>query len=195
MLPEESDLPAPPTPEDNPDDQLVGEGSGWGGLPDIERNEDTAPAEGEEVRPESARCAFCCGCFLIIFLLFGSGGGYAYYRYRESRSDPLVNLFSDEGYTVQRGSVITIDKPCTTRTLFLARQVIIMAPQKVDIAVRADLCEVGAKLEGKLYIKSKMLTIQKGASVAELEGETETYNAYGEVILNHLHYKAKNNPL
>ena len=168
------------------DDQLIGADSGWGGVSKMEQA--AAPtAEKAEVRPESARCSACCGCIALLVALLLAVAGYLYYDYRQAHSDPLVNEYTDLGYTIVRGAIINVDKPCETKTLFLAKQVNFNADQKVDLAVRAPACSVSGRIASRLYFEGKFIVIKTGASVNELTGSADTLDLVGELKFDHIH--------
>lgn len=176
---------------DSPDDRVIGEEgetNGWGGMeqPIPDQPAPSASTRAKAVRPEAARCSACCGCLFFLTVLILSAGGYLLYDYRMAHADPLVNDFREKGYEVIRGEVLNIDKPLERNTLFLARQVNFNADQKVDLAVRAPVCDIAGRIAGKLFFEGKLITIKTGASVQELNGTAETLSLIGELLLNHL---------
>ncbi len=173
----------------SPDDQLIRDDIGWGGMPKMEQTTETPKASSAEqpsVRPESARCAACCGCLSLLLIVLFAAAGYFYYDYRQAHSDPLVNEYTDMGYLIVRGNILNIDKPCEAKTLFLAKQVNFNADQRVDLAVRAPSCSISGRIATKLYFEGKLITIKTGATVNELTGSTDTLDLIGELKFEHI---------
>ena len=123
----------------------------------------------------------CCS-FLSVILLAGAViGGLEYKKYRDSRSDPFINHYADQGYEVRRGDTLALTEPPKTKTLLVGTHVAIEADTGEDLAVRAKVCDVTGKLTGKLLVQGEVLNIGEKADIADLEVTVQRINRAGKI--------------
>jgi hypothetical protein len=67
--------------------------------------------------------------------------------------------------TVIAGQLVTVTEPITSPQLFKGQVVRILTDADTDVAVLAQTCEINGTIQGKLYFRGQMLTINPGSKV------------------------------
>ena len=103
----------------------------------------------------------CLGLVVLVALLIGGGAFYV---------KKIISKYETElkGYgfeTVTTGQVLDITEPITQPVLLKGQVVRIKADCSCDIAVLAQACEVYGKVDGKLYFRGQVLTVQPGGEI------------------------------
>lgn len=135
----------------------------------------------EERRQHAARCLGCCSIICVILLAGGIIGGLEYKKYRESRADPFINHYADQGYEIRRGDTLALTEPPKAKILLVGTHVTIEASTGEDLAVRAKVCDVTGTLTGKLLVRGEVLNIGEKADVADLEVDVQRINRAGKI--------------
>lgn len=165
-----------------------GEGERWGSFPD--EGEDKAAAAIAELPPEdierhrrqrAARWVAGCGCLTALLLIAGAIGGIYYNRYREQMKDDFRRHYVNLGYELIEQANVRIKEPLTHNTLILATHIVIEADCVVDLALRAEICDINAKLEGAVVYNGRVLNIAREARLNTLEANVEQLDLAGKV--------------
>lgn len=203
MLPEENED-APSTPQEiggmqatgsapayDPLGSDGGEGERWDGFPDD--GEDRAESATAELSPDdlellarrrrqrAARWVAGCGCLTVLLLIAGAIGGFYYNRYREQMKDDFRRHYVNLGYDLIEQANVRIREPLTRNTLILATHIVIDADCVVDLAMRGEICDINAKLEGTVVYNGRVLNIAREARVKVLEANVEQLDLAGKV--------------
>lgn len=126
-----------------------------------------------------AKVAIGCGsgCLVVVLLAaVGIGVGIFYVKNLVVRYETELKGYGFESVT--KGQVLDITEPVTEPILFKGQVVRLMADCSTNVAVLAQVCEVHGKVDGKLYFRGQMLTVQPNAEI--LGG----VDAHAQVIQN-----------
>lgn len=116
----------------------------------------------------------CLVVFIMVAILIGVGFGYV---------KKIVTKYENElkGYgfeIVTTGQVLEINEPINEPLLLKGQVVRILEGSTTNVAVLAQVCEVFGEVEGKLYFRGQILTVQPGAVIRD------GINATAQVIRN-----------
>ena len=113
-----------------------------------------------------AKVAIGCGsgCLVVVLLVVVAVGVGAFYvKKMISRYETELKGYGFE--TMATGQALDINEPVDEPLLFKGQVVRIMADCSTNIAVLAQVCEVYGKIDGKLYFRGQVLTVQPGAEI------------------------------
>jgi hypothetical protein len=83
---------------------------------------------------------------------------------------------------VVQSTAVTITDPITEPLLLKGQAVKIMADCSTNLAVLAQVCEVYGKIDGTLYFRGQILTIQPGAEIlGGMDVKAQVLQNYGRV--------------
>jgi len=80
---------------------------------------------------------------------------------------------------VASGQMLDMAEPVTEPILLKGQMVRIMAGSTTNLAVLAQACEVNGRIEGTLYFRGQVLTVNPGAVI------TGGVNAHAQALVNH----------
>ena len=113
-----------------------------------------------------AKVAIGCGsgCLGIILLAVAAVVvGTLYVKKIVSKYEMELKGYGFEEVT--SGQMLNITQPVTDPILFKAQSIRIMSDCSTNMAVLAQVCEIDGTIEGKLYFRGQVLTINPGAEV------------------------------
>lgn len=113
-----------------------------------------------------AKVAIGCGsgCLVVVLLIAVAAiGGTVYVKKIITKYETELKGHGFE--TVVTGQMLDITDPVDEPTLFKAQVARIMSDCSTNMAVLAQACEVSGKIEGKLYFRGQILTINPGAEI------------------------------
>ena len=113
-----------------------------------------------------AKVAIGCGsgCLVVVLLVAVAVGVGAFYVKK------IISKYETElkglGFeTVTQGQMVDVTEPVAEPILFKGQIVRIMSDCSTNIAVLAQACEIHGKIDGKLYFRGQVLTVQPGAEI------------------------------
>lgn len=113
-----------------------------------------------------AKVAIGCGsgCLVVVLLMIIGIGAGAFYVIK------MINNYESElkghGFdTVVSGQAVTVTEPITEPVILKGQAVKVLSDCSTNLAVLAQICEVYGKIDGKLYFRGQMLTVQPGAEI------------------------------
>ncbi len=84
--------------------------------------------------------------------------------------------------TVVSGQAVDVTEPITTPQLFKGQMVRILTDAETDVAVLAQMCEIHGTIQGNLYFRGQILTLQPGSKVlGEIDIQAQVLQNLGEV--------------
>lgn len=104
------------------------------------------------------------GCLTLIGLL--AVGSFASYRFLMSKVDTWVQELTALGFPeVVRGQVLEAREPIAKPTLYVGQSVKILSDCTTNLAIIAQVAEIHGRIDGKLYFRGQLLTIQPNAEI------------------------------
>jgi hypothetical protein len=146
--------------------------------------ETTEQAEPKKTgRSTGAKWGIGCGigCLVVILLIaaVGFAGYFVVKRLIEDTKQELVGYGFDN--VVMRQMVETSD-PIVEPTLFIGQAVKLLGPSSTDVAVMAQAAEIHGRIDGKLYFRGQVLTIQPNAVITGgLDVKAQAIQNYGTI--------------
>ncbi|MCF7848292.1 MAG: hypothetical protein K9M45_05530 [Kiritimatiellales bacterium] len=118
------------------------------------------------------------GCLVLILLVAGVAIFSVFYvkKIVATYETELKGLGFEK---VEMAQMQDVHDPVTEPILFKGQTVRIFADCSTNIAVLAQLCEIHGKIEGKLYFRGQLLTIQPKAEI------TGGLDATAQLVQNH----------
>jgi hypothetical protein len=113
-----------------------------------------------------AKVAIGCGSGCLVVVLLIAAVAIAGTVYVKNMITKYENDLKSQGFeTVVSGQMLDVTDPVDEPTLFKAQVVRIMSDCSTDMAVLAQACEISGKIEGKLYFRGQVLTVNPGAEI------------------------------
>jgi len=104
------------------------------------------------------------GCLVIIIILAITG--FVGFKIVKQKIDETAVELQALGFeNVVSGQTLEIKDDITKPTLYKAQIVKILADCNTNLAVMAQICEIHGKVDGKVYFRGQMLTIQPQAEL------------------------------
>ncbi len=104
------------------------------------------------------------GCLVVILLLVV--GGFVAWRVVQGKINDATKELAEKGFTnVKTGQMLDVNEPVTEKTLFRGQVVRLMSDCATDVAILAQAAEIHGTVEGRVYFRGQVLTIQPRAVV------------------------------
>ncbi len=128
--------------------------------------ETTPDAPQKKKMGTGAKWAIGCGSGCLTMILIAIAliiAGTVFVKKTITKYETELKGFGFE--TVVSGQTLDITEPITTPQLFKGQMVRILTDSETDVAVLAQVCEVQGTIQGKLYFRGQILTLQPGSKV------------------------------
>ncbi len=129
-------------------------------------------------------CGIGCLVALVLFILVVALGVYGV-KYGLKKLDEMSSEFEQQGFvkeTNEFGQSIEVTGDVTERKLYVGQMVKIIGDCSDDIAIIAQMAHIHGKVDGTLYFRGQMLTIEPGAHLqGDLDLKCQVVTIYGKV--------------
>lgn len=124
-----------------------------------------------------------CGCLVVLILLI-LGGVFGVKLFMRKVDQMAAEMKTVAGIEEEiSGQVLEITTPITTPTLYKGQVVKLLANCSTNVAVLAQVGEIHGTIEGRLYFRGQILTIQPSAELrGGLDATAQIVQNYGEVF-------------
>ncbi len=113
-----------------------------------------------------AKVAIGCGSGCLVVVLLGGvliGVGAVYLKKMIAGYEAELKGYGFESVT--SGQVLDITEPVTEPTLFKGQVIRILTDSSTNIAILAQVCEIHGQVDGKLYFRGQVLTVEPRAKI------------------------------
>jgi hypothetical protein len=141
----------------------------------------------EEVKKKGlstgAKWGIGCGCGCLVMVVLIVIGVFFGVRYAKNKVTAMSQELRQYGFEKEvKGQVVEVRDEITEPTLYTAQIVKILGNCTTNIAILAQMAEIHGKVEGKVYFRGQILTIQPNAEIMNgLDVMAQVIQKYGTV--------------
>ena len=146
-------------------------------------NETVPPNLPKQGMSTGAKWGLGCGIGCLTLILIAAIAGFAGYRFLMRCVDTMTQELRQRGFEkVVKGQAIVVKDEITEPTLYLGQAVKILGDCKTNLAIIAQLAEIHGRVDGKVYFRGQMLTIQPKAELLNgLDITAQVLQKYGKI--------------
>ena len=124
-------------------------------------------------------CGIGCLTLLILLGIIGFFG----YRFAKAKLEGVTQELQELGFkVVVKGQNIEIRDEVTVPTLYVGQMVKILGNCTTNLAIVAQMAEIHGRVDGKVYFRGQMLTIQPRAELLNgLDVTAQIITKYGKI--------------
>ena len=137
----------------------------------------------KEGRSTAAKWGIGCGIGCLTLIVLIGIGGFFGWRFAKGKLDEMTEELKPLGFEkVVTKQAIEIKDEITEPTIYRGQMVKILGNCTVDLAIIAQMAEIHGKVDGKVYFRGQILTVQpKAELLGGLDVMAQAVQQYGKV--------------
>ena len=130
-----------------------------------------------------AKVGIACGIGCLVIIIGIIIASFLGYRFFMGKVDEMTAEFKEIGFETEvKGQAIEVTEEINEPTIFIGQSVIIIGDCKTDMAIIAQMADIYGKVEGKVYFRGQMISIQRGAELLNgLDVKAQVVTNYGKI--------------
>ena len=130
-----------------------------------------------------AKWGIGCGIGCLVILILVVAGSIFGIRYATRKVADMTQDLKQYGFEKQvKGQVLEVREDITEPTLYIGQMVKILGNCSTNLAILAQMGEIHGKVEGKVYFRGQVLTIQPNAELMNgLDVTAQVIQKYGKI--------------
>lgn len=130
-----------------------------------------------------AKWGIGCGCGCLVLVILIAVGVFVGVRFATAKVAQMTQELKLHGFDKEvKGQVIEVKDPITEPTLYAGQMVKILGSCSTNIAILAQVAEIHGTVEGKVYFRGQILTIQPNAVLMNgLDVTAQVIQKYGTI--------------